>query len=135
MAKQRKMENLMGAIVKSRKKLMRFAGKKSNGKYQMKHSILLIAQIAMFTFFFAVNPANAQSFWDPARLHASPGSGGSGPWDSSAPDWWVSGSTDEPWTSSNTATFEGSAGNITLGNGVREPLNKAKFWIFDIRRR
>jgi hypothetical protein len=34
------------------------------------------------------------SFWDPAHLHASPGSGGSGLWNNTTANWWVSGSTD-----------------------------------------
>jgi autotransporter-associated beta strand protein len=105
---------------KSRKRPTLFAGKKSNGKYQMKHSILLIALIAMCGLFVAANPADAQSFWDPAHLHASPGSGGSGVWNNitANSDWWVSGSTDVPWTPNNTATFGGSAGFITLGTNV-----------------
>jgi hypothetical protein len=54
----------------------------------MKHSNLLVALIAMCGLFVAVNPAAAQSFWDPAHLHASPGSGGSGVWNNIA--WQLS---------------------------------------------
>jgi autotransporter-associated beta strand protein len=84
----------------------------------MKHSILLIAPIAMCGLFVTGNPANAQSFWDPAHHQASPGSGGAGLWNNTTANWWVSGSADVPWTPDNTAVFEGSAGNITLGTSV-----------------
>ncbi len=87
-------------------------------KFNMKHSILLIAPIVLCSLYVAVNPANAQSFWDPEHLHTSPGSGGSGLWNNTTANWWVSGSTDVPWTPDNTATFAGSAGNITLGTNI-----------------
>jgi hypothetical protein len=84
----------------------------------MKHSILRIALIAMCGLFVAVNPAAAQSFWDPAHHHTSPGSGGTGLWNNTTANWWVSGSADVPWTPDNTSAFEGSPGNITLGASV-----------------
>ena len=84
----------------------------------MKHSILRIALIAMCGLFVAVNPAAAQSFWDPAHHHTSPGSGGAGLWNNTTANWWVSGSADVPWTPDNTAAFEGSPGNVTLGASV-----------------
>jgi hypothetical protein len=34
------------------------------------------------------------SFWDPAHLHASPGSGCSGLWKNTTANWWVIGYTD-----------------------------------------
>ena len=94
---------------------MNIKKKNALGIAAMKHSILLIALIAMCGLFVAANHATAQSFWDPAHHHVSPGSGGAGLWNNTTANWWVSGSTDVPWTPDNTAAFEGSAGNITLG--------------------
>ena len=56
-----------------------------------------------------------QSYWDAAGLVASPGGGGSGTWDLSTADWWVSGASDTTWTSGDVANFAGSAGTVTVG--------------------
>ena len=53
------------------------------------------------------------TFWDPGFSEASPGSGGSGSWDSSSTNWFI-GSSDTKWVSNNVANFSGNAGTVTL---------------------
>ncbi|MGD0258858.1 MAG: PA14 domain-containing protein [Verrucomicrobiota bacterium] len=60
--------------------------------------------------------ANSGIYWDAAGLKASPGGGGTGSWDSTTSDWWVSGSSDTTWITNNIATFAGTAGTVTLAN-------------------
>lgn len=54
-------------------------------------------------------------YWDPAGLKGSQGSGGSGSWDGSTTDWWLSGSSDLNWPAAGAnAVFAGAAGTVTL---------------------
>ncbi len=53
------------------------------------------------------------TYWDPGFSEASPGSGGSGSWDSSSTNWFI-GSTDAKWVSNNVANFSGNPGTVTL---------------------
>ncbi len=62
-----------------------------------------------------VPPVYPGSYWDPGATNASPGSGGSGTWNSNLSNWWTSGSSDTAWTSSHIANFAGAAGTVTLG--------------------
>lgn len=62
--------------------------------------------------------ATAQSYWDPFGIDASPGSGGTGNWDTTTTNWWVSGGADSTWTANNTAFFEGTNGIVTLDGSV-----------------
>jgi autotransporter-associated beta strand protein len=58
-----------------------------------------------------------QSYWDPNNLDASPGSGGSGNWDSSTVDWWVTGTSDTTWTANDVANFTNAPGIVTMNAG------------------
>jgi autotransporter-associated beta strand protein len=61
------------------------------------------------------NLVTAQSYWDPGALNANPGSGGTGTWNSTIANWWVSGNSDTIWTPGNVANFSDSSGTVTLG--------------------
>ena len=76
----------------------------------------------------ATNPNNAftgsgtlivtgQAYWDPALVHASPGSGGNGSWNTTTPDWFA-GSADTAWPTDAIAAFAGTAGTVTLAASV-----------------
>ncbi|HVM51102.1 MAG TPA: LamG-like jellyroll fold domain-containing protein [Candidatus Acidoferrum sp.] len=76
----------------------------------------------------ATNPNNAftgggvllvtgQPYWDPGFTHTSPGSGGTGTWDPTTPNWFL-GSADAAWPNDGLAVFAGSAGTVTLGAGM-----------------
>ena len=55
-------------------------------------------------------PANVTNYWDPGNTFASPGSGGTGTWDTSTSDWWHSGSSNVIWsTAGDYAIFAGRA--------------------------
>ncbi|MGD0261605.1 MAG: autotransporter-associated beta strand repeat-containing protein [Verrucomicrobiota bacterium] len=85
----------------------------------MKNLSVLILRLVLLAGLLAVpSPATAQSYWDPNGTDASPGSGGSGNWDNTTADWWVSGSSDVAWTTGNTANFAGTAGTVTMAAGV-----------------
>ena len=65
------------------------------------------------------SPATAATqYFDPGATKASPGSGGSGSWNTTTLDWWTSGSSDVAWTANNIADFAGTAGNPTVASGV-----------------
>jgi autotransporter-associated beta strand protein len=76
---------------------------------------------AQLTNSLVIGKANASmtNDWDPGANHAAPGSGGTGTWDNSTANWWVSGSADSAWsTVGNYAVFGGTAGTVTLGATV-----------------
>jgi autotransporter-associated beta strand protein len=60
------------------------------------------------------------SYWDANGTYAAGTStgGGSGNWDNSTSDWWVSGSSDTTWPSGTIANFAGTAGTVTVAAGV-----------------
>jgi autotransporter-associated beta strand protein len=59
-----------------------------------------------------------QIFWDEngtdASSQSSANGGGSGSWDNTTADWWVSGSSDTKWVSNIIANFAGTTGTVTL---------------------
>lgn len=64
-------------------------------------------------------PSNVTNFWDPSNKDASPGSGGSGTWDNSTSNWWLSGTGDIVWSAAGDyAIFAGTSGTVTLGASV-----------------
>ena len=76
-------------------------------------------QNAAFTGSGILNVVDQMAYWDPSpSLDGSPGNGGTGSWDTSTFDWWVSGGSDSQWTATNVANFAGSAGTVTLNAGV-----------------
>jgi fibronectin-binding autotransporter adhesin len=61
-------------------------------------------------------PAGATVYWDPGDKNASPGSGGTGTWDTTTSDWWLSGTGEVAWSAGGDyAVFAGTAGTVTLG--------------------
>lgn len=72
---------------------------------------------------------NVATYWDANGTDAGSGSsangGGSGSWDSSTSDWWVSGNADTTWTANNIAYFAGTAGTVTLN--ANETVNGLVF--------
>jgi autotransporter-associated beta strand protein len=74
-------------------------------------------QNAAFTGSGILSVGGQTAFWDPSALNATPGSGGTGSWDSSTSDWF-NGTSDTTWTAGNTATFAGSPGTVTLNASV-----------------
>jgi autotransporter-associated beta strand protein len=66
-------------------------------------------------------PPVATAYWDPGARKASPGSGGSGTWNSTLANWWTNGSSDTTWPSGDVATFAGTAGTVTLGDNEAAP--------------
>ena len=65
------------------------------------------------------HPQGVTNFWDPGKLNASPGSGGSGSWDITTSNWWHTGLGDIDWsTAGDYAVFAGTAGTVTLGASV-----------------
>ena len=72
---------------------------------------LFTGSLLLTTGLLGSRPATGQAFWDPANHHASPGSGGSGNWDTTTSDWWVSGTVDGRWVAGNSATFAGNPGD------------------------
>lgn len=76
-------------------------------------------QNAAFTGAGILNVAASVAYWDPSpSLDASPGNGGSGSWDNSTTDWWVSGSTDSVWSGTNIAYFAGTSGTVSVNANV-----------------
>jgi autotransporter-associated beta strand protein len=64
-------------------------------------------------------PAGATIYWDPGAKKASPGSGGTGNWNSSTADWWYSGSSNVDWSpNGDNGIFAGTAGTVTLGTSM-----------------
>jgi autotransporter-associated beta strand protein len=60
-------------------------------------------------------PAGVTLYWDPGAKQASPGSGGTGSWDFSTADWWLSGASNLVWsTGGDNPVFAGTAGTVTL---------------------
>ena len=62
--------------------------------------------------------AQSQYYWDATSpITASPGSGGTGNWNTNAANtvWWVSGTADSAWTNGTIANFAGTAGTVTVG--------------------
>jgi len=60
-------------------------------------------------------PTGAAMYWDPGDVKASPGSGGTGNWDGSTSNWWLSESSDLVWpVLAADAIFAGTAGTVTL---------------------
>jgi autotransporter-associated beta strand protein len=63
-----------------------------------------------------------QTYWDAnhtdAASQSSAHGGGSGIWDNSTADWWVSGSSDVAWAGGNVAAFAGTAGTVTVNDNV-----------------
>jgi autotransporter-associated beta strand protein len=55
-------------------------------------------------------------FWDPGQSGGT-ALGGAGTWDTSSPNWF-NGTSDVAWTNGNTAVFDGTAGNVTVGSGI-----------------
>lgn len=57
-------------------------------------------------------------YWDANGTDAASATningGGSGSWDNTAADWWVSGNADTTWITNNLAYFGGTAGTVTL---------------------
>ena len=81
--------------------------------------------MAQFTSLFVMGkpstaaPANATVYWDPGKLDASPGSGGSGSWDTYSSNWWFGGGTDVAFsTAGDNAVFAGTAGTVTINTSV-----------------
>ncbi len=77
----------------------------------------------MISFFAGLSPAFAQSqfFWDATSpIDNSPGSGGTGNWNTNAGNtvWWVSGGSDSVWTNGSIANFDGTAGTVTVNTPV-----------------
>jgi autotransporter-associated beta strand protein len=64
-------------------------------------------------------PAGVTIDWDPGAKKASPGSGGTGNWDTFSGVWWQSGTNDLAWNSSgDNAVFAGTAGTVTITSSV-----------------
>ena len=94
-------------------------------------AVLMIGSTAMPAGTYgasATNPSNAftgagllvvtgQADWDPGHAAASPGSGGTGNWDTTTSDWFT-GSGDTSWPADALAYFAGSAGTVTLAGSV-----------------
>jgi autotransporter-associated beta strand protein len=65
--------------------------------------------------------ARSQYYWDATNpIDASPGSGGTGNWNTTAGNtvWWVSGGSDSIWANGNIANFAGTAGTVTVNTAV-----------------
>lgn len=64
----------------------------------------------------------AQSFWDAnhtdAGSQSSANGGGSGNWNNSTANWWVSGNADTVWAAGNVAYFAGTSGTVTVSDNV-----------------
>ena len=56
----------------------------------------------------------------PTPINASPGSGGTGNWNTNVGNtvWWVSGVSDSSWANGNIANFAGTAGTVTVNTAV-----------------
>jgi autotransporter-associated beta strand protein len=80
-------------------------------------STFVLTSVLAASWLAGANSSIAQttSYWDPGFLNASPGSGGSGAWNSASSDWWTSGIGDSAWTSGNIADFSAPAGTVSLG--------------------
>jgi fibronectin-binding autotransporter adhesin len=64
-------------------------------------------------------PAGTTLYWDPLAERASPGSGGTGSWDTATADWWLGGSTNAVWSpSGDYAVLAGTAGTVTVANSI-----------------
>jgi autotransporter-associated beta strand protein len=67
-----------------------------------------------------VAPAGSTMYWDAGAKKASPGSGGSGSWDTSTADWWLSGTSNWVWSpNGDNPIFAGSNGTVTLNAAVK----------------
>ncbi len=64
-------------------------------------------------------------YWDAngtdAGSSSSANGGGSGNWDNTTADWWVSGNSDMSWPANDVAYFAGQSGTVTVGGGA--PVN------------
>ena len=94
-------------------------------------AVLMLGSTAMPAGIYgasATNPNNAftgagtltvtgQADWDPGLLHASPGSGGNGNWNTGTANWFA-GSADTVWPTDALAFFAGAAGTVTLAASV-----------------
>ncbi len=59
----------------------------------------------------------ANYFWDPTQLGTDPGSGGTADWNTTSSFWHLAGVAGDvvwPNVKSNTATFAGTAGTVTV---------------------
>ncbi len=81
-------------------------------------------------------PARAANyFWDPGLSNTDPGSGGTGTWDTTTPIWKLAGTSGDvvwPNTLTNTATFAGTPGTVTVGanlNALGMVFNTAGYTI------
>jgi len=64
-------------------------------------------------------PAGATVYWDPGAKKASPGTGGTGSWDTSTTNWWYSGTSNVVYSpSGDYATFAGTNGTVTLATSL-----------------
>jgi autotransporter-associated beta strand protein len=86
-------------------------------------SNLIVWPVLLAALFAYPSPATAQSqyYWDATSpIHASPGAGGTGNWNTTAGNtvWWVSGSSDSIWANGNSANFAGTAGTVTVNTAV-----------------
>jgi autotransporter-associated beta strand protein len=68
-------------------------------------------------------PSGVTLYWDPSGKKASPGSGGTGNWDTSSTNWWMSGSTNVIFSpSGDYAVFSGAPGTVTLVSATADGL-------------
>ena len=79
---------------------------------------LFASATAAIAGLWAGAPARAANyFWDPGQSNADPGSGGTGSWDTTNTFWKLAGTSGDvvwPNTLTNTATFAGTAGTVTV---------------------
>ncbi len=66
---------------------------------------------------FSSSAKASNLYWDQGSLNASPGSGGSGTWDTN--NWWNSTTPgDQTWADGNNAIFAGAVGTVSISTSV-----------------
>ena len=94
------------------------------GTYGAVGNLSVTYQNAAFTGNGILNvSSSAGCYWDANGSDAAAGDnvagGGTGNWDNSqSSDWWVSGNSDTTWVANSIASFEGTAGTVTLADYV-----------------
>ena len=88
-----------------------------------RRNVLLAVSAGLLGFYgsTSLHAAVTNYYFDPGALKAVPGSGGTGNWDLTTLDWYVSGANDVAYASSTTTTaavFGGLAGTVSLNSAL-----------------